>query len=148
MSIRLNANAVIVRNNKILLIEFNDENGIHYNLPGGGVDEGESIAQGLQRECREEANAEISLGRLLLIYEYVPGLHGHKYGPRQKVGHIFECELKNEPSMPAKPDTNQIGVKWIPLDSLASAPLFPAIAEDLLEALKNRGSAMPIVSGA
>ena len=34
MTIRLNVAAVIVREDKILLVEFDDETGLHYNLPG------------------------------------------------------------------------------------------------------------------
>lgn len=35
--IRVRAGAVIIENNSILLIEFQDERGLHYNLPAGGV---------------------------------------------------------------------------------------------------------------
>ncbi|MGH0613019.1 hypothetical protein [Bacillus cereus] len=34
--IRARTSALIIKNNNVLLIEFNDENGLHYNLPGGG----------------------------------------------------------------------------------------------------------------
>ena len=70
--IRVNVNAAIIRDEQILLIEFNDENGIHYNLPGGGLDAGESLSEGLQRECREEACVEIQIEKLLMVWEYVP----------------------------------------------------------------------------
>ncbi len=138
------------------MIEFKDENGIHYNLPGGGVDVGESIVNALIRECIEEANAQVSVGRLLLVWEYVPELHYNKYGPQQKVGHIFECKLVNGsiPSIPNNPDKNQTNVKWIPLSEIKSSPLprrhplFPTIGDELIEALANASSAIHVISRA
>lgn len=153
-SIRLNVNAAIVRNEEILVIEFRDENGFHYNLPGGGVDSGESLEIALLRECREEACADVSVGRLLLVWEYVPELHGGIYGPTQKVGHIFECQLKpgSEPALPGTPDPNQVGVRWIPLSALKELPspryhpLFPTIGRELLDALMNGARPLHVIS--
>ena len=41
--IRVKAGALIIENKTVLLIEYFDENGLHYNLPGGGVEARESI---------------------------------------------------------------------------------------------------------
>ena len=41
--IRLATRAVIVRDDAILLVAFDDENGFHYNLPGGGIEPGETL---------------------------------------------------------------------------------------------------------
>jgi 8-oxo-dGTP diphosphatase len=35
-SIRVGAAGIIIENGKILLVKFDDENGRHYNYPGGG----------------------------------------------------------------------------------------------------------------
>jgi ADP-ribose pyrophosphatase YjhB (NUDIX family) len=155
-TIRLNVNAAIVKGDQILVIEFNDENGIHYNLPGGGVDVGESLENALIRECTEEATAQVSVGRLILVWEYVPALHGNKYGSRQKIGHVFECKLKNDciPTMPKNPDQNQTNVKWIPLAEIKSStsqkwhPLFPTIGDELVDALRNPSNTIHVISRA
>lgn len=140
--IRLNVNAAIIRDDKILLIEFGNDP--HYNLPGGGLDAGESVEEGLKRECREEAFAEVEIERLLLVWEYVPEKENFRYGDRQKVGLIFLCRLLpgSEPRLPEKTDDNQVGVRWLPLSALEAAPgpdrypLMPAIEKALLEALR------------
>ena len=145
--IRLNVSAAIVRDGKVLVIEFDDESGVHYNLPGGGVDAGESLAQALKRECLEEASAEVEIGRLLLIWEYIPADHDFKFGTRHKVGHVFECRLINgsQPKMPKTPDAHQSGVKWIPLSEISESPtprrhpLLPAIGADIVRALSAEG---------
>jgi ADP-ribose pyrophosphatase YjhB (NUDIX family) len=68
--IRFGVNAAIVRDGAILLVEFNDEqSGLHYNLPGGGVELGETLHEALRRGVREETCAEVEVGPLLLVWE-------------------------------------------------------------------------------
>jgi 8-oxo-dGTP diphosphatase len=47
--IRVRAGAVIIEDNSVLLIKFNDENGFHYNLPAGGVEPNETIIEAVRR---------------------------------------------------------------------------------------------------
>lgn len=143
---RVSVNAAIVENEKILLIRFDDENGPHYNLPGGGVDPGESLHQALARECKEEADADVIPGELLGAWEYVPALQKNKYGPTQKLGLVFTAKLKpgSVPRLPARPDPNQVGVEWVSLEALENLPnskyppVFPEIGASLLEAIKGK----------
>lgn len=154
MSIRINVNALVVHEDKILLIKFEDENGPHYNLPGGGVDDGESLPAALKRECLEEANAEVNVLDLVGSWEYVPELHGNKFGSKQKVGFIFLCGLKpgSLPSLPAKPDPNQVAVEWMKISDLEDLPpsrrhpIFPQIDHYLLGAIRSKNKAF-FVSG-
>jgi len=53
---RITARAIVIKNDKILLMYTNRYE--DYSLPGGGVDEGESIEQGLIRELNEETGAQ------------------------------------------------------------------------------------------
>jgi 8-oxo-dGTP diphosphatase len=155
-SIRVNVNAAIVRDDEILVIEFEDENGTHYNLPGGGVNVGESLESAARRECLEEACAQVIVGRLLLVWEYVPSMHNFKYGTRQKLGHIFECHLIEGclPTMPEKPDSNQTNIRWISISEIKSSPsprchpLFPMIGDELIEALQKPSSPIRFLSQA
>ena len=48
------------KDNKIALMYVSKSN--YYKLPGGGVDPGENIEQGLRRECLEEAGCNINIG--------------------------------------------------------------------------------------
>ncbi|MHB8625469.1 MAG: NUDIX domain-containing protein [Aggregatilineales bacterium] len=147
-SIRVNACAVIVRDGALLLIEFNDAlSGLHYNLPGGGVKPGESLHDAVQREVWEEAAAKVDVGRLLLVWEYVPVQHVAKYGTRPKIAFCFRATLKprSEPHFPDTPDADQVGIRWIPLADLASAPLIPKIADRLIKALSAPETDIPDV---
>lgn len=126
-SIRVGAKAVIIEDEHILLVEYDDHAGLHYNLPGGGTKLGESIREGLKREILEETCAEAEVGDLLFIHEYEPGRNKHWGGPQQKVYFFFTCTLTTRPKMPDTPDPNQTGVKWINLAELGNVELLPFI---------------------
>lgn len=72
MNSRPSVCAVIIRNNNVLLVRDSDLPEL-WDLPGGFLLYGESPADGLRRELKEELNAEIKVERLLTtlvdIYE-------------------------------------------------------------------------------
>ena len=81
---RVGAHAVISnREGEILLLKAN-YGSFCWGLPGGGIDQGETILQGLIRECQEE------LGIIVQV-EYLSGLYLH----REIQAHvsIFRCHL-------------------------------------------------------
>lgn len=145
MNIRVGANAVIIQNDAILVVKFDDETGPHFNLPGGGVEAGESIQEALVREVYEETCAKVSLGPLLLVTEYFPPRYQNLYGPTHKVGFFFKCHLlaDSQPSLPAQADAHQVGVQWLPLADLPNEPLLPNIADRLLAALTSKTQMNP-----
>ena len=133
-NMRVGAEAVIVRDDAILLVEYGNGWKRHFNLPGGGIEPGESIVDGLRRELREETCAEITVGPLLLALEYFPPHFDQRYGDLHKLSLIFRCDLQagSEPQLPARPDPHQVAVQRVPLVALATEPLIPEIAGQLL----------------
>lgn len=139
-AIRVSASAAIVRAGALLLVEFDEAGvGIHYNLPGGGHEAGESLRETVRRETREETCAEIDVGRLLLVAEYEPERASRRYGAEHKLIAVFAATLLpgSEPRMPERPDPLQIGVRWVPLAELEQVQLLPAFARELVAALAN-----------
>lgn len=141
--VRIRCTGLIVKDNSILLIEY-DDNGKHYNLPGGGLEPGETIVEGVVREVLEETAAEVEVGPLALIYEFAPQKQSGDYGIDEKHGlHlIFECTLINNsvPRLPPHPDPHQSAVKWIPIDELDTILLIPNINEQIKNYVKNKSS--------
>lgn len=137
--IRVGANAVIVREESVLLIGYSlsDGSGFHYNFPGGGVKEGEGLHEAVQREVWEEAGADVEVGPLLFVTEYVPSRHGNRYGTVQKLSLFFHCTLRpgSEPAQPQSPIDDQSGVHWVSLRDLPAAPLLPSIGVRVVAAL-------------
>ena len=138
-AIRVCAYALIVRDDAVLLVEFQTEAGIYFTLPGGGVEAGELLHRAVEREVFEETCARVDVGRLVLAWEYVPARHGGIYGPQQELGLIFLCQLGegDEPRLPASPDPHQVAVRWVPLATLPDIRLLPRIAHQLLATLKS-----------
>jgi ADP-ribose pyrophosphatase YjhB (NUDIX family) len=137
-SIRVGAAGIIIENGKVLVVKFDDENGPHYNYPGGGHEEGETLHQTAAREVKEETDADVEVGRLLLIVESAPFEVDYVYGPTHYLKFFFECKLKPGSilKLPETPDPNEIAVEWLPFDSLAKELVIPDISEALPKALK------------
>ncbi len=85
------ARAVVLKNEDILLIytKYYDD----YTLPGGGIDENESIEDGLLRELEEETGAKgIKILKPLGIYEeYRPYYKG--YEQLHMLSYIYICDI-------------------------------------------------------
>ncbi|MBP1992196.1 NUDIX domain-containing protein [Paenibacillus eucommiae] len=140
---RLRAGALIIENGAILLIEFknDDDDGVHYNLPAGGVESGETLVEAVKREAKEEASVDIEVGSVAFVYEYQPAKNNNLYGDVHSVGITFECSLieNSVAKLPASPDPHQIGVKWIPLAELHSVQIYPEIAADIINFYNGKG---------
>lgn len=117
--IRLRAGALIIEKGCILLVEFENDNldGVHYNLPAGGLEPGETLIEAVKREAKEEACVEIEVGPVAFVYEYQPTKSNYIYGDSHSVGVTFSCKLKagSNPRLPESPDSKQIGVTWVPI---------------------------------
>jgi len=131
----MRVSALIVREDQVVLVEFfTEQKGVHYDLPGGGLDPSESLRAGVQRECREEIGCEVSVGRLLMLAEYIPSPSGGMHSDRHTIDFVFEAFLVDgqEPHLPALPDEDQTGAKWMPIATLSRAYLRPAVADWLV----------------
>ncbi|HEV2125299.1 MAG TPA: NUDIX domain-containing protein, partial [Chloroflexota bacterium] len=70
--IRVAANAVIVRDGQVLLVEFSGGTELaHFNFPGGGLEPGETLEEAVRREVREETCLDVMVQRLLLVVQSV-----------------------------------------------------------------------------
>ncbi|CAM3859616.1 MULTISPECIES: NUDIX domain-containing protein [Paenibacillus] len=137
--IRIRACALIIENDSILLVEFNDEHGVHYNLPAGGAEPGESIIEAVKREAREEANIDVEVGPLAFVYEYAPHLNAYNHGTGHSLSLMFDCRISSgSPALPAKPDHNQTNVRWIQIDKIDDIVLYPNIKDHIKDYVNNK----------
>jgi 8-oxo-dGTP diphosphatase len=139
--VKINVSGFIRRDDEVLLIEFDDTTGLHYNLPGGSLEEGETLEAGVRREVREEAGVDVTVGQLLLVWEYIPVRGEYRYGLKHKIGLIYECTLRpgNEPRPNYRHDTDQTGVRWKPLAELATLETVAYFGEKLLAVVQQKG---------
>src|SRR5690606_5229629 len=82
----------------------------------------------LMRECKEELGVEVEIGELLFVREYIGKNHelAKYHSHAHQTEFMFLCHLKAETdSKGSNPDKGQIGVEWLPIDSLLEYKLFP-----------------------
>jgi ADP-ribose pyrophosphatase YjhB (NUDIX family) len=129
--IRTAARALIILDQKVLAIKMRDRTGIFYILPGGGQRHGETLPQGLQRECLEEIGTGIEVGELLYVREYIGKNHefSHSHHAFHQVESVFRCVLPDPDGIGpgTEHDKKQIGVEWIPIEDLPQRRLLPEV---------------------
>lgn len=129
--IRTAARALIIHEQKLLAIKMRDNSGIFYILPGGGQNHGETLREGLKRECLEEIGTKVEVGELLYVREYIGKNHEFRSTHRSfhQVENVFRCSLPNPDDIGpgTEHDKKQIGVEWIPLAELQEKRFLPEV---------------------
>ena len=93
-SLRVSATAFIRDQAGRVLLQQRSDNGF-WNLPGGGLELGESVAQACVREVREETNLEVEIVRLIGVYS-APEITTMSYPDGRIIQYItslFECRV-------------------------------------------------------
>ena len=88
---RINARAIIYKDGKIFAVRHKTNDGTtapYYAVPGGGLDEQESLTDGLTREIIEETGVTPVIGRLLFIQQYAT----EKKGFNEELELFFEVK--------------------------------------------------------
>ncbi|AEN13425.1 MULTISPECIES: NUDIX domain-containing protein [unclassified Streptomyces] len=112
--VRVRAGAVVLREDRMLLIGFEEDGQPYYEIPGGGVEDGESAPAAAVRELREETGLR---GEVVREVARV-----WKDGRRE---HYFLLAADGDTGAPEELD-NQGGTPvWIPVDRLPATPLWP-----------------------
>lgn len=119
--------AVIVREGKVLAAKRGESKYPYvahkYEFVGGKIEAGESPAQALVREVKEELRADIRVLRPFLTME-------HEYPDFTITLHTFLCKLLSDVH-----NTEHEALVWMPLSALDAAEWAPADAP-AVEALK------------
>ncbi|KIL50992.1 NUDIX domain-containing protein [Jeotgalibacillus campisalis] len=148
--IRNSIKAIILSGEHVLLTKNRDPEGDFYLFPGGGQEHGETFHKTLKRECMEETGLAIEIGDVLFIREYIGQNHEHAAFDSHvhQVEVYFICSLKDNVTKvePAAPDSNQIGIEWVPLSRLALYRIYPKkLVEKIVSYTQNES--LPIYLG-
>lgn len=114
--VRVRAGAILIRDGHLLLIRFQDpdEDGPYYEIPGGGVEAGETPEEAAVRELREETGLLGSVGR-----EVARVWKGGRYE------HYFLMTAEGRIGPPETLDNYGGTPVWIPVAELPTTPLWP-----------------------
>ncbi|MDP2692990.1 MAG: NUDIX domain-containing protein [bacterium] len=118
--------AITIKDGRLLVLKRVKGKQIYWVFPGGGVEEGESDTEALEREMTEETGFEVKVGEFFANYhfltsymdaeenfylaEIIGGTEGAGHGPEYE--HVNEYEGTHE-------------VDWIDLDKLSETDLRP-----------------------
>ena len=98
-----------------------------WSIPGGKLRRGETLAEALRRELREETGLRVVVGKLVAVYERLPRNQGSRGD-----GHYVELDYLCEPvggRLGAGADA--MDARWVDVDDLESLRLTPG-AEDVI----------------
>ncbi|MFJ7200190.1 MULTISPECIES: NUDIX domain-containing protein [unclassified Streptomyces] len=112
--VRIRAGAVVIRDGRMLLIGFEEDGQPYYEIPGGGVEDGETLHAAVVRELREETglSGEV-VGEVARVW---------KEGRRE---HYFLVHAEGAIGARAELDNHGGTPTWIPVDRLPTTPVWP-----------------------
>jgi len=135
------ARGVLQKDNKILFVEYNDESGQHFALPGGAQEIGESLAETVVREFKEETTLDVKVNELLMIREFILTKSETKSWENgiHQVEAIFHCgfvDTNQKEKIGDVPDHAMLGFKWLDKNELGNYRVYPT--KDLAEILEKK----------
>lgn len=122
LSLRPAVYALIVNNNKELLVEDPSNEGGKYWFLGGGLKEGEKSELALAREVKEESGLEIEVGQQIACLEY--------YYYHNKLHKHFRCQSKFylcKPTSSCKETSGEVKTRWLKIEQLDRTQFHPLI---------------------
>jgi ADP-ribose pyrophosphatase YjhB (NUDIX family) len=132
---------ILINDNKILLQKPLNDDG--YSLPGGHIQFGETNAETLKREYKEETGIDIIVNELKWVQE-VFWKWGAEYCHQISLSYLIST--KDETNIPMKYSfegienigkiENKIMFYWIPIDEIGAIKTFPPNIEELLKDIK------------
>lgn len=128
---RVAAYAVVVTEGRLLLTQLASHTGAagRWNLPGGGLDPGESPTAGVVREVAEETGQVVDEVRLVdVMTQHWVGrsTRGAEDYHAVRLLHVARC------ARPTRPVVHDVGgstsdARWVPLAELASVPVVASV---------------------
>lgn len=122
---RVEVRALIVEDGRVAVLDWSRHGRRRLSLPGGGVDRGESTAEALVREVREELGVEVEPGAFVCAFETVSRFKAHD------LNLVFEASLV-DPMDAGK-------LRFVDPNDLPE-PVYPPVLEALGPSLAGTGS--------
>ena len=123
---RLRVAGVLIKDNKLLLVQHEKEGKTYWLLPGGGVRLGEPLYDSLVREFHEELNLRISVRDLFFVIETVSSQNDHILQP------TFHVTAENIDEIQLGSDKRVVDYDFFRQDTINDVKLYPDMKEELL----------------
>ena len=133
---RVRVTGVVVEDGRILLLNQDTDTGRSWSLPGGKLEAGETLAQALVREMREETGLDIEPGRLLYVCDHVPAEVVHMTFEARRTGGTLGDVMAGADTTPIR------GVEFVPVAKLPELGFSERFAELVTAGFPGAGSYM------
>ncbi|MEU7831418.1 NUDIX hydrolase [Nonomuraea sp. NPDC049129] len=135
--VKVRVTGVLIEDDRILLLDQDTDSGRSWSLPGGKVDPGESLAEALVREMREETGLLVEPGRLLYVCDYQAADVLHMTFEVSWSSRRVAAFDRDHPEMvPIR------GLEWVKLADLPSKGFSPRFADLAQDGFPGAGSYM------
>jgi 8-oxo-dGTP diphosphatase len=129
------ARIIVIRHGRLAAIERFRQGQHYWVLPGGGVEEGETIAQAAVREAAEELGISVRLGELRAIVHGRDGSgHRMRHWCFEGASDFDDIMVTSGPEADGRPEMGTYKAVWLPLDRLEPSRMWPPALAELVVA--------------
>ena len=123
---KVRPSVVIIENESVLLMRYRYGQTDVYNLPGGNVDKGETLAQTVVRELQEELGIEITVEKMILTGDVIM-----PEGKEDILHCVFLAKILEGKPILNPIETSALEVVWKPIKELNTLDMYPNVGTEL-----------------
>jgi 8-oxo-dGTP pyrophosphatase MutT (NUDIX family) len=144
---RIRAVAILIEDNKVVLIERHRADRHYFTFPGGGVDEDETVKQAVLREMMEETGLRVSV-KSKVAEIWFQG-NRQEYFFVENLGGEFGTGTGEEYTRSSPLDELRYGSYhplWMPISELLNNPVLPVeMAEMVIKSVNEGWPSEPVI---
>ena len=133
MTKQIRPSVVLIKDEKILLLKSKYSSGEFYLLPGGSMEDFETIEETAIRETKEETNYNIRINKLLYLQEWVDKKRKKDVLYVIFLGEVIDGE-ETHLNDPCLEKGNIKGIEWTSIKKLGEVVFYP---KDIVPLLKD-----------